>query len=50
MSRPRILEEDGISFSRLRQLYLPNKKKDREYSKDFHDVVYFDQRAYPPVR
>jgi NAD dependent epimerase/dehydratase family len=48
MSSPRIWEEDGISFSRLQQLYLPNKKKDGEYTK-LHpsDVTYLD---YPPIR
>jgi UDP-glucuronate decarboxylase len=44
------LVDDGISFQRLRELYLPNKKRDREYSKDFRDVTYLDQRAYPSIK
>src|SRR5271155_3937658 len=47
MSSPRILEEDGISFSRLQQLYLPDKEKDTEYTKDHREVTYLD---YPSIR
>src|SRR5271155_2638476 len=47
MSSPRILEDDGIAFSRLQQLYLPDKKKDREYIKDHREITYLD---YPSIQ
>src|SRR5579862_3963128 len=50
MSRPRFVEDDGIPFARLRQLYLPTKKRDREYSSDFKDIIYLEDRTFPPVR
>jgi hypothetical protein len=50
MSRPRSMIEDGVSFSQLRQLYLPDRKTDREYSEDNRDITYLDDRRYPAVR
>lgn len=50
MAGPRIEDENAIAFSILRQLYLQNKKNDREYSKNYRDVAYLDERAYPSVR
>jgi UDP-glucuronate decarboxylase len=44
------MEDDGISYSRLRELYLPTLKKDRMYTQDHSGVTHLDQRAYPAVR
>ena len=50
MSRPKLQDDDGIPFAQLRQLYLPNRKYDRQYSGDLRDVTYLEQRTYPSVR
>lgn len=50
MSRPKLQEDDGIPFSRLRKLYLPNERRDRQYSGDLRDITYLEQRTYPSVR
>ena len=50
MSRPRHSEDDGITLSQSRQLYMPNKKKDREYSQDYREVTFLDGNPYPSIR
>jgi len=50
MPYPKAVEDDGISFSQLRELYLPTMKKDRMYTQDHSQMTYLAQPVYPAVR
>jgi hypothetical protein len=44
------VDDDGTSFARLRELYMPSLQKDRKYSQDHSQVTFLDNRVYPAIR